>query len=36
MMAVLNPKVRHTMIDGAVFQGEVERAPSDGGAGPYF
>jgi NADH-dependent peroxiredoxin subunit F len=25
MMAVLNPKVRHTMIDGAVFQGEVER-----------
>jgi alkyl hydroperoxide reductase subunit F len=25
MMAVLNPKVRHTMIDGAVFQDEVER-----------
>jgi len=25
LMAVLNPKVRHTMIDGAVFQGEVER-----------
>ncbi len=24
-MAVLNPKVRHTMIDGAVFQDEVER-----------
>jgi alkyl hydroperoxide reductase subunit F len=24
-MAVLNPKIRHTMIDGAVFQGEVER-----------
>jgi NADH-dependent peroxiredoxin subunit F len=24
-MAVLNPKVRHTMIDGASFQGEVER-----------
>jgi NADH-dependent peroxiredoxin subunit F len=25
LMAVLNPKVRHTMIDGAVFQDEVER-----------
>jgi len=25
LMAVLNPKIRHTMIDGAVFQGEVER-----------
>ncbi|MGB6310264.1 MAG: alkyl hydroperoxide reductase subunit F [Steroidobacteraceae bacterium] len=25
LMAVLNPKVRHTMIDGAVFQAEVER-----------
>jgi len=25
LMAVLNPKVRHTMIDGAVFQNEVER-----------
>jgi alkyl hydroperoxide reductase subunit F len=25
MMAVLNPRVRHTMIDGAVFQDEVER-----------
>jgi alkyl hydroperoxide reductase subunit F len=25
LMAVLNPRVRHTMIDGAVFQGEVER-----------
>jgi alkyl hydroperoxide reductase subunit F len=25
LMAVLNPKVRHTMIDGALFQGEVER-----------
>ncbi|HEV7611284.1 MAG TPA: alkyl hydroperoxide reductase subunit F [Steroidobacteraceae bacterium] len=25
MMAVLNPNVRHTMIDGALFQGEVER-----------
>ncbi len=25
LMAVLNPKVRHTMIDGAVFPGEVER-----------
>jgi alkyl hydroperoxide reductase subunit F len=25
LMAVLNPKVRHTMIDGAVFQEEVER-----------
>jgi NADH-dependent peroxiredoxin subunit F len=25
LMAVLNPNVRHTMIDGAVFQGEVER-----------
>jgi len=24
-MAALNPKIRHTMIDGAVFQGEVER-----------
>ena len=25
LMAVINPKVRHTMIDGAVFQDEVER-----------
>src|SRR5208282_4880090 len=25
LMAVVNPKVRHTMIDGAVFQDEVER-----------
>jgi NADH-dependent peroxiredoxin subunit F len=25
LMAVLNPKVRHTMIDGALFQDEVER-----------
>src|ERR1700732_1948036 len=25
LMAVLNPKVRHTMIDGAAFQDEVER-----------
>jgi alkyl hydroperoxide reductase subunit F len=25
LMAVLNPKVRHTMIDGALFQEEVER-----------
>src|SRR5580692_7605249 len=25
LMAVLNPKVRHTMIDGSVFQDEVER-----------
>jgi len=25
LMAVVNPKIRHTMIDGAVFQGEVER-----------
>ncbi len=25
VMAVLNPRVRHTMIDGAVFQEEVER-----------
>jgi NADH-dependent peroxiredoxin subunit F len=25
LMAVLNPRVRHTMIDGALFQGEVER-----------
>jgi NADH-dependent peroxiredoxin subunit F len=25
LMAVLNPKVRHTMIDGAAFQAEVER-----------
>ena len=25
LMAVLNPNVRHTMIDGALFQGEVER-----------
>ena len=25
LMAVLNPHVRHTMIDGALFQGEVER-----------
>src|ERR1700676_2077686 len=25
LMAVINPKVRHTMIDGALFQGEVER-----------
>lgn len=25
VMAVLNPKIRHTMIDGAVFQDEVER-----------
>ena len=25
LMAVLNPRVRHTMIDGAVFQDEVER-----------
>ena len=25
LMAALNPKVRHTMIDGAVFQDEVER-----------
>jgi NADH-dependent peroxiredoxin subunit F len=25
LMAVLNPKVRHTMFDGAVFQDEVER-----------
>jgi len=25
LMAVLNPKIRHTMIDGAVFQDEVER-----------
>jgi alkyl hydroperoxide reductase subunit F len=25
LMAVLNPKVRHTMIDGAVFQDEAER-----------
>ncbi len=27
LMAVLNPRVRHTMIDGAVFRDEVERAP---------
>src|ERR1700722_15706576 len=25
LMAVINPKIRHTMIDGAVFQQEVER-----------
>jgi alkyl hydroperoxide reductase subunit F len=25
LMAVLNPRIRHTMIDGAVFQSEVER-----------
>jgi alkyl hydroperoxide reductase subunit F len=25
LMAVVNPKIRHTMIDGAVFQDEVER-----------
>jgi NADH-dependent peroxiredoxin subunit F len=25
LMAVLNPNVRHTMIDGALFQGEVDR-----------
>jgi len=24
-MAILNPKIRHTMIDGSLFQGEVER-----------
>ena len=33
LMAVLNPKVRHTMIDGAVFQDEVAGAAGDGGAG---
>ena len=25
MMTVVNPKIRHTMIDGSLFQGEVER-----------
>ena len=25
LMAVVNPRVRHTMIDGALFQAEVER-----------
>ncbi len=25
LMAVLNPNIRHTMVDGALFQGEVER-----------
>jgi alkyl hydroperoxide reductase subunit F len=28
LMAVLNPGIRHTMIDGALFQDEVERARS--------
>jgi alkyl hydroperoxide reductase subunit F len=25
LMAILNPKIRHTMIDGSLFQGEVEK-----------
>ncbi len=32
LMAVLNPNVRHTMIDGALFQDEVERRQDHGGA----
>ena len=30
LMAVLNPRIRHTMIDGALFQDEVERRQSHG------
>ncbi len=33
VMAVLNPRIRHTMIDGAEFQEEVERRQVYGGAG---
>jgi alkyl hydroperoxide reductase subunit F len=32
LMAVLNPGISHTMIDGALFQDEVERTPDHGRA----
>ena len=36
LMAVLNPNVSHTMIDGAMFQDEVERAAASWRCPPCF
>jgi hypothetical protein len=32
LMAIVNPRIQAVVIDGALYQAEVEQAPGDGGA----